>query len=128
EAEVNVTASFLSWYAEEGKRVYGETIPASSKNKRIIIIKQPIGVVGIITPWNFPAGALAKKIAPSLAAGCTLVIKPAEETPLTTILLTELAVEAGIPTGVINVVTGNPEKIGKSWLKNDTVKLITFTG
>lgn len=128
KVEVNVTKSFLTWYAEEGKRVYGETIPASSGDKRILVIKQPIGVVGIITPWNFPAGALAKKIAPSLAAGCTLVVKPAEETPLTTILLTELAIEAGIPKGVINVVTGQPEEIGGTWLKSDAVKLITFTG
>nr|WP_315615075.1 NAD-dependent succinate-semialdehyde dehydrogenase [Alkalihalobacillus sp. MEB130] len=126
--EVHYAASFVSWYAEEGKRIYGETIPASSREKRILVIKQPIGVVAAITPWNFPAAMFTKKIATALAAGCTTVIKPAEVTPLTALKLVKLAEEAGIPAGVINAITGNPKIIGQTWLKDKRVSKITFTG
>ena len=128
EAEIAAGLNFFTWYAEEAKRIYGDIIPASAYDKRIAVIKQPIGVVGVITPWNFPFNALAKKIAPALAAGCTLVIKPAEETPLTAFKLAELAEKVGFDKGVLNVVTGNPQDIGEAWLKDDHVKLITFTG
>lgn len=127
-AEVSYANSFIGWYAEEGKRIYGETIPSSSENKRIMVHKQPVGVVAAITPWNFPAAMITRKVAPALAAGCTVVIKPSEETPLTALKLAELAEKAQIPAGVINVVTGNPQQIGDAWLKDDRVKKITFTG
>lgn len=126
--EVQYAVSFLAWYAEEAKRVYGETIPSSSIDKRILVIKQPIGVVAAITPWNFPAAMITRKIAPALAAGCTTVIKPAEQTPLTAIKLAKLAEKAGIPKGVINVVTGDAKQIGKAWLDDERVAKITFTG
>ncbi|SFD07680.1 succinate-semialdehyde dehydrogenase / glutarate-semialdehyde dehydrogenase [Bacillus sp. UNCCL81] len=119
---------FISWYAEEGKRVYGETIPASQPNKRILVRKEPVGVVAAITPWNFPAAMITRKVAPALAAGCTTVIKPATQTPLTALKLAELAHEAGIPKGVINVVTGKSSEIGDVWLKDPRVTKITFTG
>ncbi|MEH6938093.1 NAD-dependent succinate-semialdehyde dehydrogenase [Bacillus sp. JJ664] len=126
--EVLYANGFISWYAEEGKRIYGETIPASHPNKRILIRKEPIGVVAAITPWNFPAAMITRKVAPALAAGCTTVIKPATQTPLTALKLAELAHEAGIPKGVINVVTGKSSEIGDVWLKDPRVTKITFTG
>ncbi|WP_324611565.1 NAD-dependent succinate-semialdehyde dehydrogenase [Bacillus massiliglaciei] len=126
--EVNYANSFISWYAEEGKRVYGETIPASAKNKRILVQKQPVGVMAAITPWNFPAAMITRKVAPALAAGCTAVIKPAELTPLTAFRLVELAEEAGIPKGVINIVTGDAKSIGETWMKDGRVRKISFTG
>jgi succinate-semialdehyde dehydrogenase / glutarate-semialdehyde dehydrogenase len=126
--EIKYANTFITWYAEEGKRVYGETIPASQKDKRIIVIKQPIGVVAAITPWNFPAAMITRKIAPALAAGCTVILKPAEQTPLTALKLAELAEKAGIPAGVINLVTGNAQSIGETWLNDKRVKKITFTG
>ncbi|WP_088044224.1 NAD-dependent succinate-semialdehyde dehydrogenase [Bacillus sp. EAC] len=119
---------FISWYAEEGKRIYGETIPASQPNKRILIRKEPVGVVAAITPWNFPAAMITRKVAPALAAGCTAVIKPATQTPLTALKLAELAHEAGIPKGVLNIVTGKSSEIGEAWLKDPRVTKITFTG
>lgn len=126
--EVTYAASFVSWYAEEAKRIYGETIPASATDKRILVLKQPVGVVAAITPWNFPAAMITRKIAPALAAGCTVVIKPAEQTPLTALKLAEAAERAGIPKGVINVVTGDAEEIGAAWLEDPRVRKITFTG
>ncbi len=126
--EVQYANSFVSWYAEEGKRVYGETIPASHHNKRILIRKEPVGVVAAITPWNFPAAMITRKVAPALAAGCTCVIKPANQTPLTALKMAELAHEAGIPAGVINVITGKSAEIGEVWLKDHRVTKITFTG
>lgn len=126
--EVQYANSFLTWYAEEGKRVYGETIPASHSHKRLLIQKQPVGVVAAITPWNFPAAMITRKVAPALAAGCTVVVKPAESTPLTALLLAKFAQEAGIPKGVVNVVTGDPKEIGNAWLDDTRVKKITFTG
>jgi len=126
--EVGYANSFISWYAEEGKRNYGETIPASFPNKRIVVQKQPVGVVAAITPWNFPAAMITRKIAPALAAGCTTIIKPAEQTPLTALYIAELAAKAGIPDGVINVVTGDPKQIGRAWMSDRRVRKITFTG
>lgn len=126
--EVQYANSFISWYAEEGKRVYGETIPASHPNKRILIRKEPVGVVAAITPWNFPAAMITRKVAPALAAGCTCVVKPANQTPLTALKLAELANEAGIPNGVLNIITGRASEIGDTWMKDPRVTKITFTG
>ncbi|MBO9131152.1 NAD-dependent succinate-semialdehyde dehydrogenase [Bacillus sp. 165] len=126
--EVTYANGFISWYAEEGKRVYGETIPASHPNKRILVRKEPIGVVAAITPWNFPAAMITRKVAPALAAGCTAVVKPATQTPLTALKLAELAEKAGVPKGVLNIVTGKSSEIGDAWLKDSRVTKITFTG
>ncbi|MCH4824747.1 NAD-dependent succinate-semialdehyde dehydrogenase [Planococcus halocryophilus] len=126
--EVEYSASFVSWFAEEGKRMYGRTIPASKEGKRIQINKQPVGVVVSITPWNFPAAMMARKMAPALAAGCTFVAKPAKMTPLTAVKMYELAVEAGFPKGVINLVTGSASKIGKVFTSHPDVRKLTFTG
>ncbi|MBU8908697.1 NAD-dependent succinate-semialdehyde dehydrogenase [Desertibacillus haloalkaliphilus] len=126
--EVGYGASFIEWYAEEGKRVYGETIPASHDNKRLHVWKQPVGVVAAITPWNFPAAMITRKVAPALAAGCTVVLKPAEDTPLTALRIAELVEEAGFPKGVFNIVTGAPDVIGTELMENPIVKKVTFTG
>ncbi|MCD4838966.1 MULTISPECIES: NAD-dependent succinate-semialdehyde dehydrogenase [Neobacillus] len=126
--EVQYANGFISWYAEEGKRVYGETIPASHPNKRILVRKEPVGVIAAITPWNFPAAMITRKVGPALAAGCTCVVKPANQTPLTALKLAELAHEAGIPKGVLNVITGRSAEIGDVWLKDPRVTKITFTG
>ena len=126
--EVLYANGFISWYAEEGKRIYGETIPASYTNKRILIRKEPVGVIAAITPWNFPAAMITRKVGPALAAGCTVVVKPASQTPLTALKLAELAHQAGIPKGVFNVVTGKSSEIGDTWLKDPRVTKITFTG
>lgn len=126
--EVQYANGFISWYAEEGKRIYGETIPASHPNKRILVRKEPVGVVAAITPWNFPAAMITRKVGPALAAGCTAVVKPANQTPLTALKMAELAHEAGIPKGVLNVITGRSAEIGEVWLKDPRVTKITFTG
>lgn len=126
--EIEYSASFISWFAEEGKRLYGRTIPASKEGKRIQINKQPVGVVVSITPWNFPAAMMARKMAPALAAGCTFVAKPAKLTPLTAVRIYELAEEAGFPKGVINLVTGSASKIGKVFTSHPDVRKLTFTG
>lgn len=126
--EISYANGFLSWYAEEGKRIYGETIPSTVRNKRLFVHKQPVGVIAAITPWNFPAAMITRKVAPALAAGCTAVVKPAEQTPLTALKLAELAEKAGIPKGVLNIVTGNPQAIGKVWLDDMRVRKLTFTG
>ncbi|MFK9089889.1 NAD-dependent succinate-semialdehyde dehydrogenase [Bacillus salipaludis] len=126
--EVQYANGFISWYAEEGKRVYGETIPASHPNKRLLVRKEPVGVIAAITPWNFPAAMITRKVAPALAAGCTAVVKPANQTPLTALKIAELAHEAGIPAGVLNVITGRSSEIGEVWLKDPRVTKITFTG
>ncbi|WP_299090804.1 NAD-dependent succinate-semialdehyde dehydrogenase [uncultured Metabacillus sp.] len=126
--EINYANGFFSWYAEEAKRIYGETIPATQRNKRLFVQKQPVGVVAVITPWNFPAAMITRKVAPALAAGCTVVIKPAEQTPLTALKLAMLADEAGIPKGVINVVCGHAKEIGKVLLQDPRVRKLTFTG
>jgi succinate-semialdehyde dehydrogenase/glutarate-semialdehyde dehydrogenase len=126
--EVKYAASFIKWFSEEGKRVYGRMIPSDRHGKKMHVIKQPIGVVGAITPWNFPAAMVTRKLGPALAAGCTLVIKPPTETPLTAIRLVELCEEAGIPKGVVNLVTGRASEIGDELLTNPKVRKITFTG
>ncbi|MBI4723714.1 MAG: NAD-dependent succinate-semialdehyde dehydrogenase [Rhodomicrobium sp.] len=126
--EVAYGASFAEFYAEEAKRIYGETIPTHKKGGRIIVHKQPIGVAGAITPWNFPFAMITRKVSPALAAGCTVVIKPAPDTPLTALALGELAMQAGIPSGVLNIVTGDAEEIGRELTSNPLVRAITFTG
>ncbi|QIK39792.1 NAD-dependent succinate-semialdehyde dehydrogenase [Pontivivens nitratireducens] len=127
--EVAYGASFIQWFAEEAKRIYGDTIPPHQADKRIVVIKQPVGVVGSITPWNFPLAMITRKLAPGLAAGCTVVARPAELTPLTALALAELAEQAGFPKGVFNVVTGSDSSaIGKELCENDKVRKITFTG
>lgn len=128
KGEVTYAASFLTWYAEEGRRVYGETIPPSKSNKRIFIIKQPIGVVAAITPWNFPLSMLTRKIAPALAAGCTSIIKPASQTSLTAIAFAKLVEKAGFPEGVINIVAGSTKEISDEIFNNPVVKKVSFTG
>jgi succinate-semialdehyde dehydrogenase/glutarate-semialdehyde dehydrogenase len=126
--EVAYGASFVEFYAEEAKRVYGETIPTHKKGGRIIVHKQPVGVIGAITPWNFPFAMITRKVSPALAVGCTVVIKPAPDTPLTALALGELAKQAGIPDGVLNIITGDAEAIGRELTSNPTVRAITFTG
>ena len=131
KGEVLYAASFVEWFAEEAKRVYGDTIPATQPDKRLIVVKQPIGVCAAITPWNFPAAMIARKVAPALAAGCTVVVKPAEQTPLTALALAELAQRAGFPAGVFNVVTGaaaSSPKIGGELTGNPIVRKLSFTG
>jgi len=127
--EVQYAADFLLWYAEEAKRVYGETIPAPRGDQRFIVLRQPVGVVGAITPWNYPISMLTRKIAPALAAGCTIVLKPAETTPLCAIAMFRLLHEAGLPNGVVNLVTtSRPAEIGEEFIANRKVRKITFTG
>ena len=127
--EILYAASYVEWYAEEAKRINGETIPAPSPDKRMLVIKQPVGVVGTITPWNFPAAMIARKVAPALAVGCTVVSKPAEQTPLSAIALAVLAERAGIPAGVFNIVLGTDgPAIGKELCFNPKVRKISFTG
>ncbi|MDQ0298261.1 succinate-semialdehyde dehydrogenase/glutarate-semialdehyde dehydrogenase [Salibacterium salarium] len=129
KGEVAYAASFLEWYAEEAKRVYGETIPGNSSDKRLMVIRQPIGVVGAITPWNFPQAMVTRKVAPALAAGCPVVLKPAEDTPLSAVKFAEICEEAGLPEGVFNLVTGkSASEIGGEIMKNKTVRKVTFTG
>ncbi|MED1204416.1 NAD-dependent succinate-semialdehyde dehydrogenase [Heyndrickxia acidicola] len=126
--EVDYATSYIDWYAEEARRIYGRTIPASSETKRIIVSRQPIGLVAAITPWNFPAAMMTRKAAPALAAGCTFIVKPAEETPLTTMKLIELAHEAGIPKDAIQYVNGDGKEVGELFTGSDYVRKITFTG
>ncbi|KIL49048.1 NAD-dependent succinate-semialdehyde dehydrogenase [Jeotgalibacillus campisalis] len=128
EGEITYANSFIKWFAEEGKRVYGEMVPSSQENKRIFVHKQPVGVTAVITPWNFPAAMITRKVGPALASGCTVVIKPASSTPLTAIKLVQLAEKAGIPKGVINLVTGKSSEISEEWLQDKRVSKITFTG
>lgn len=126
--EIDYANSFIKWFAEEGRRVYGDVIASNQPDQHLIVIKQPIGVVAAITPWNFPAAMITRKIAPALAVGCTVVVKPAEETPLTALALAYLAQEAGFPAGVLNVLTGVPEEIGKEITANPIVRKLSFTG
>lgn len=127
-AEIDYGANFIEWFAEEAKRIYGDTIPQPSNDKRLVCIKQPVGVVACITPWNFPNAMLSRKIAPALATGCTVVCKPANETPLSAFAIVELAHRAGIPAGVINVLVGNVKEIGEELTSNPIVRKLTFTG
>src|SRR5687767_10085108 len=126
--EVLYAASFLEWFAEEAKRVYGDTIPGHQADKRIVVIKQPIGVVACITPWNFPLAMITRKAGPAIASGCTVVLKPASQTPFSALALAELAERAGIPKGVFNVVTGSAGDIGSELTSNPIVKKLSFTG
>lgn len=126
--EVDYANGYISWYAEEGKRIYGDIIPASHRNKRLFVIKQPVGVVAAITPWNFPAAMITRKVGPAMAAGCTVVVKPASQTPLTAFKLVELAEAAGVPKGVINVITGSSRQIGEVWTQDSRIRKLTFTG
>jgi succinate-semialdehyde dehydrogenase/glutarate-semialdehyde dehydrogenase len=126
--EVAYGAAFLEWFGEEAKRTYGDTIPSHARDKRIVVIKQPIGVVGCITPWNFPIAMITRKVAPALAAGCTVVSKPASQTPFSALALAVLAERAGVPKGAFNVVTGSATEIGGELTANPTVRKISFTG
>lgn len=126
--EIAYAASFIEWFAEEGKRVYGDVIPPHQEDKRILVLKEPIGVCAAITPWNFPAAMITRKAGPALAAGCPMVVKPASATPYSALALAELADRAGIPAGVFSVVTGSSRDIGAEMTDNPTVRKLTFTG
>ncbi|MCH1928627.1 NADP-dependent succinate-semialdehyde dehydrogenase [Shewanella sp. A25] len=128
KGEVTYAASFIEWFAEEAKRVYGDTIPGHQGDKRIVVIKQPVGVTAAITPWNFPAAMITRKAAPALAAGCTMVVKPAPQTPFTALALAVLAERAGIPAGVFNVITGDAIAIGNEMCASPVVRKLSFTG
>ncbi len=128
KSEIAYAASFIEWFAEEGKRLYGDIIPAHQSDKRILVLRQPVGVVAAITPWNFPAAMITRKAGPALAAGCTLVCKPATQTPFSALAMAELAQRAGIPAGVFNVVTGGAAAIGGEMTGNKSVRKVTFTG
>jgi succinate-semialdehyde dehydrogenase/glutarate-semialdehyde dehydrogenase len=131
KGEIGYGASFIEWFAEEGKRIYGETIPGHMADKRLMVIKQPIGVCAAITPWNFPNAMITRKAGPALAAGCTMVLKPAEQTPFSALAMAELAVRAGIPKGVFNIVTGSIDSapaIGQELCANPTIRKLSFTG
>jgi succinate-semialdehyde dehydrogenase/glutarate-semialdehyde dehydrogenase len=126
--EIDYAASFLEWAAEEGKRLHGEVVPAAAASKRILVLRRPVGVTAAITPWNFPAAMIARKLGPALAVGCTMVVKPAKQTPLTALAIAELAVEAGVPPGVLNVITGDAGAIGDALLGDARVRKLSFTG
>ncbi len=126
--EIRYGASFVKWFAEEARRIGGATIPSPTPDRRILVLKEPVGVCAIITPWNFPNAMITRKVAPALAAGCTVVIKPSEFTPFSALALGVLAERAGIPAGVINIVTGMPTEIGNELMANETVRKISFTG
>ena len=126
--EVAYAAAFLEWFGEEAKRIYGDTIPGHQADKRIVVIKQPIGVVACITPWNFPLAMITRKAGPAIAAGCTVVLKPAAQTPFSALALAELAERAGVPRGVFNIITGPAREIGSELTSNPIVKKLSFTG
>ena len=128
KGEIGYAASFIEWFAEEGKRIYGDTIPGHQADKRLLVIKQPIGVTAAITPWNFPSAMITRKAGPALAAGCTMVLKPASQTPFSALALAELANRAGIPEGVFNVVTGSASEVGNELTGNPLVRKLSFTG
>ena len=126
--EISYAASFIDWFAEEAKRTYGDIIPSPQADKRLLVIKQPVGVCAAITPWNFPAAMITRKVGPALAAGCVIIVKPAEQTPLTALALGELALRAGIPAGVLQIVTGDAKTIGGVLTKSAVVRKLSFTG
>jgi len=128
KGEISLAIDYLEWYAEEGRRIYGETIPASAENKRLMVKRQPVGVVGAITPWNFPIAMITRKVAPALAAGCTVVLKPASATPLTAIEVFKAFHEAGVPKGVVNLLHGSAKEITQVLMDSPDVRKITFTG
>ena len=127
-AEILYAASYLQWFAEEARRIYGEVVPSPWRDRRIVVVREPVGVCAAITPWNFPAAMIARKVAPALAVGCTMVVKPAEQTPLSALALAELGQRAGLPPGVLNVVTGDARAIGAVFTGNPVVKKLSFTG
>jgi succinate-semialdehyde dehydrogenase/glutarate-semialdehyde dehydrogenase len=126
--EIRYAATFIKWFAEEGRRASGYTIPAPTRDRRIVVLKEPVGVAAAVTPWNFPAAMITRKCAPALAAGCTVVVKPSDLTPFTALALAKLAERAGVPAGVLNVVTGRPEAIGAELTANPIVRKLSFTG
>ena len=128
KGEVTIGAAYVEWFAEEARRIYGDVIPTVGNDRRLVVIKQPVGVCAAITPWNFPCSMITRKVAPALAAGCTVVIKPAEATPFSALALAELAHRAGFPPGVLNVVTGKASAIGGEMCANPTVRKLSFTG
>ncbi|KGD56005.1 succinate-semialdehyde dehydrogenase [Burkholderia pseudomallei] len=128
KGEIGYAASFLEWFAEEGKRVYGDTIPTPAADKRIVVTKEPVGVCAAITPWNFPAAMITRKVGPALAAGCPIVVKPADATPFSALAMAVLAERAGVPAGVFSVVTGEPKAIGGELTSNPIVRKLSFTG
>jgi succinate-semialdehyde dehydrogenase/glutarate-semialdehyde dehydrogenase len=128
KGEIAYAASYIEWFGEEAKRIYGDVVPSHQADKRILVLRQPVGVVAAVTPWNFPAAMIARKVAPALAAGCTFVCKPASQTPLSALALTELAIRAGVPAGVLNMLTGSASAIGGEMTSNPIVRKITFTG
>ena len=129
KGEIAYAASFIDWFAEEGKRIYGDVIPPHQSDKRLVVLRQPIGVVAAITPWNFPAAMITRKAGPALAAGCTFVCKPAIQTPYSALAMAELGARAGIPAGVLNIVTGtSAAEIGGEMTSNPIVRKLTFTG
>jgi succinate-semialdehyde dehydrogenase/glutarate-semialdehyde dehydrogenase len=128
KGEITMGAAYTEWFAEEARRVYGDVIPTVGNDRRLIVIKQPVGVCAAITPWNFPSSMITRKVAPALAAGCTVVIKPAEATPYSALALAELAMRAGFPPGVLNVLTGKASEIGGEMTSNPTVRKLSFTG
>jgi succinate-semialdehyde dehydrogenase/glutarate-semialdehyde dehydrogenase len=128
KGEIAIGAAYIEWFAEEAKRVYGDVIPTISNDRRLVVIKEPVGVCAAITPWNFPSSMITRKVAPALAAGCTVVIKPAEATPYSALALAELAHRAGFPPGVLNVITGDAPAIGREMCANPTVRKLSFTG
>jgi succinate-semialdehyde dehydrogenase/glutarate-semialdehyde dehydrogenase len=127
-AEVGSSIAYLEWFAEEAKRIYGDILPSARPNQRLFTTREPIGVVAAITPWNFPASIIMRKLAPALGSGCTIVIKPSEETPYTALAIAQIAEEAGIPAGVINIVFGDAQKIGQELTSSSKVRMLTFTG
>ena len=128
KGEIAYAASFIEWFAEEGKRLYGDVIPGHQPDKRIMVLRQPIGVVAAITPWNFPAAMITRKVGPALAAGCAVVCKPATQTPYSALAMAELAERAGVPKGILNIITGSAEEIGGEMTSNPIVRKVTFTG
>jgi succinate-semialdehyde dehydrogenase/glutarate-semialdehyde dehydrogenase len=128
KGEIVYAASFLEWFGEEAKRVYGDTIPTTTTDKRFVVVKEPVGVCAAITPWNFPAAMITRKVGPALAAGCPVIVKPAEATPLSALALAVLAERAGVPAGVLSVVVGDPEDIGGEMTGNAIVRKLSFTG
>ena len=128
KGEITIGAAYIEWFAEEAKRIYGDVIPTIGNDRRLVVIKEPVGVCAAITPWNFPSSMITRKVAPALAAGCTVVIKPAEATPFSAFALAELAHRAGFPPGVLNVITGDAPSIGGELCANPTVRKLSFTG
>src|SRR6185437_14246990 len=128
KGEIAIAAAYVEWFAEEAKRVYGDVIPTMANDRRLVVVKEPVGVCAAITPWNFPSAMITRKVSPALAAGCTVVIKPAEATPFSAFALAELAGRAGFPPGVLNMITGDAQSIGAEMCANPVVRKISFTG